>query len=352
MAATVVRFHQNSSNLAADPPPTAFAQITLLDARSNAPIPAKIDAVDPTNPSWLQAPSINGSGQLELRVKQDSSTRVPSGGLPSPGNALGSPIRIKLTAANGGTTCPAFSVPPDPTCQVFVYYTADPFPRLFLRPWGLQLTPANPTQSANIEVQNPSTPTDTPAILSDSCGAALTAPPTISNPPSGAKITVSGNFAALGADQTVRCKVLIRFHYITSDTTLAADTASLTVTLANPSANAITPSHRDLNIVAAAGVPAAQADTISLYNLGPNVVGVTAPTFTGTSAGGFAACPASLLVAPTLVGTSIGQGAIAFVAVRVNPAGQVAQTCSATLRLSSSTAGVVPQDIPVVVRLK
>ena len=137
-----------------------------------------------------------------------------------------------------------------------------------------------------------------------------------------------------------------------TDTGLATDTATLTVTLAKPSADVITPDRRDLNVLVTAGAAVTQADTVTLYNLGPNVIGVAAPTFTGTSAGGFAACPAALLVTPTLVGTTIGNGNIAKVAVRVNPVGQAAQTCGATLRLSSPTAGVLTQDIPVVVRLK
>ena len=349
MAATVVRFHQNSGHLSDPPPPTAFAQISLLDSRTNTPIAAKVDAVDPSDQNWLETPTIN-SGQLELRVKQ-ADFHSPAGNLPSPGNPFGSPIRIKLTAANGGSTCPAFSVPPDPTCQIFVYYTADPFPRLFLRPWGLQLTPAAATQSAAIEVQNPSTPTATPTVLKHTCGNALNGPPIISNPQSGTKVTVSGNFAAISEDSTVRCQVVIVGDYLT-DTGLATDTATLTVTLGKPSADVITPSQRDLNILATAGAGAPQADTITLYNLGPNAISVAAPNLAGTSAGGFAACPASLLVTPTLVGTTIGKGNIALVAVRVNPVGQVAQACAATLRLTSATPGVVAQDIPVLIRLK
>jgi hypothetical protein len=350
MAATVVRFHRYSGGLSTDTPPANVnALVDLLDARTNTRVPAQIvEPVDPDDQNWLEPPTINASGQLVLQVQPFSGLPIPFGNLPSPpGNLLGTPIRIKLIRADGTSQCPAFSVPPDPSCQVFVYYTADPYPKLLLRPWGVQLTPGsgNDTKSAAIEVQpgGPGTTIDTPQLLRHDCGTRLAQSPTVT----ATQVTVKGNFTSFADDAVFRCTVKISATY-RDDTgaAIAVDSASLLVTLAKPSPDAITPSQRDLNILATAGAAGPAPDDIVLNNLGPNVIALGSVVFVSNT------CPSGVLATPIIAGTTLGQGQTATVSITVNPLGQAKRTCSATLRISATTPGVLSQDIPVSVRLK
>jgi hypothetical protein len=351
MAATIVRFHRFSSEpTTTPPPPNLNAAIDLLDARTGARLAAKILQVDPPGQNWLAAPTINSNGQLSVQVRAfpTDSFQTPAGFLPS-GSNFGAPIRIRLGSSDGSTTCPALVAgPPDPSCQVFIYYDADPFPRLILSPWGVVLTPSNPTGSSLVGRQSHSTdPLGTPTFFGSDCGNKLASSPTIAS----GQVTVTGNFAALADDSTFSCTVSIGATYFdTNVNKQLTDIAGLRVTLAKPSADAITPSQRDLNILAAAGASSADSWTIGLNNLGTNSIPVSAPTFNGASIAGNPACPATLLSAPTIAGATIGHGSTATVTVRINSQNQPAQVCSAMLVLHAT--GAPDQSIPVIIRLK
>jgi hypothetical protein len=351
MAATIVRFHRFSSEpTTTPPPPNLNAAIDLLDARTGARLAAKILQVDPPGQNWLAAPTINSNGQLSVQVRAfpTDSFQTPAGFLPS-GSNFGAPIRIRLGSSDGSTTCPALVAgPPDPSCQVFIYYDADPFPRLILSPWGVVLTPSNPTGSSLVGRQSHSTdPLGTPTFFGSDCGNKLASSPTIAS----GQVTVTGNFAALADDSTFSCTVSIGATYFdTNVNKQLTDIAGLRVTLAKPSADAITPSQRDLNILAAAGASSADSWTIGLNNLGTNSIPVSAPTFNGASIAGNPACPATLLSAPTIAGATIGHGSTATVTVRINSQNQPAQVCSAMLVLHAT--GAPDQSSPVIIRLK
>jgi hypothetical protein len=349
MAATIVRFHRQTGDSPANPPSNLAALIDLLDARTASRLFARVLQVDPSTQNWLATPTINSTGQLIVQVKgyDDTLTQTP-GGIPGSGSNFGTPIRISLVSADGSTTCPALVVgPPDPSCQVFVYYDSDPFPRLILSPWGVALTPTNPTASAVVGRQSRSPdPLGTPEILQHDCGNKLASPPTLAS----GQVTVRGNFTALNDDETFTCTVPIRATYDTSVVPAHTDTARLRVTLVKPSTDAITPSQRDLNLLATAGGASPDSSTIDLNNLGPNSISVKPPTFDGASIAGNPPCPVALLSPPTITGTSIGRGSTATVIVRINPQNQPAQVCSATLGLHAS--GAPDQSIPVTIRLK
>lgn len=351
MAATLIRFHRYTGEPTETAvPPNVAAQVDLLDARSSNRITAKILEVNPSDQNWLVPPTINSSGQLDLRPKPFSGLPNPFGNLPTGTDLIGTPVRIRLGAADGSTACPAFTIPPDPSCQVFVYYDADAFPRLVLRPWGVQLTPDKPSADVVWEKQSDSPdPLSAATFLTHDCGNRLASPPAVA----GSHISIVGNFAPLNDDETFRCTVKIGASYIDTGNIPAlfkTDTARLLVTLAKPSQDLITPSKLDLNIVATAGGSAPNTETIDLNNLGPNAFAVGAPSLSGVAVGGFPACPAALLATPTVSGSSIGRGAIATISVRINPQGQPAQTCTANLGMNA--VGLAPRFILVTVRLK
>jgi hypothetical protein len=352
MAATIVRFHRQTGDSPANPPSNLAAMITLFDARTASRLVAKVLQVDPPGQNWLATPSINSTtGQLIVQVKgyDDTLTQIPAG-LPGSGSNFGTPVRISLGSADGSTTCPALVVgpPPDPSCQVFVYYDSDPFSRLILSPWGVQLTPSNPTAIALVGRQSRSPDSLAfPTLLANDCGNRLASQPTFAS----GQIMVAGNFAALNDDETFRCTVSIGATYFDDKfVPQGTDIARLLVTLVKPTADAITPSQRDLNILATAGVASPDSSTIDLSNLGPNSIAVKAPTFDGASISGNPPCPAALLSPPTITGTSIGHGNTATVTVRINPQNQPSQVCSATLGLHAT--GAPDQSIPVIIRLK
>ena len=352
MAATIVRFHRQTGDSPTNPPSNLAAVIDLVDARTATRLFAKVLQVDPQGQNWLAAPTINPTtGQLIVQVKgyDDTLTQIPAG-LPGSGSNFGTPVRISLGSADGSTTCPAIVVgpPPDPSCQVFVYYDSDPYPRLILNPWGVQLTPANPTASALVGKQSRSPDSLAfPTLLADDCGNKLASPPKFVS----GQITVTGNFAAINDDETARCTVSIGGTYFDDKVVpQGTDIARLLVTLVKPTADAITPSQRDLNILSTAGGASPDSSTIDLNNLGPNSIPISAPTFVEAGIPGTPACPAALLSPPTIVGTSIGRGSTATVTVRINPQNQPAQVCSATLGLHAT--GVPDQSIPVIIRLK
>jgi hypothetical protein len=190
-------------------------------------------------------------------------------------------------------------------------------------------------------------PLGTPTFFGSDCGNKLASSPTIAS----GQVTVTGNFAALADDSTFSCTVSIGATYFdTNVNKQLTDIAGLRVTLAKPSADAITPSQRDLNILAAAGASSADSWTIGLNNLGTNSIPVSAPTFNGASIAGNPACPATLLSAPTIAGATIGHGSTATVTVRINSQNQPAQVCSAMLVLHAT--GAPDQSIPVIIRLK
>jgi hypothetical protein len=351
MAATIVRFHRfTGEQTDTPPPPNLVAAIDLLDARSAKRISAKILEVNPSDQNWLATPTINSNGQLVLQVRAFpvDSQQKPSGNLPS-GSNFGSPIRIRLGSLDGSTTCPALTVgAPDPSCQVFVYYDADGFPRLILNPWGVELTPTSPNASAIVGRQSNSPASlGAPTLLSHDCGNKLSSPPIVSS----SQVTVSGNFAAITDDSTVTCTVLIGASYFdTNFNKQLTDTARLRVTLAKPGPDAITPSRRDLNVLGTAGGSLLDSWAVDLSNLGPKSISVKAPTFDGAAIDGHPACPAALLPTPTIAGTTIGRGSTATVTVRINPVNQPAQVCSATLGLHAT--GVPDESIPVIIRIK
>jgi hypothetical protein len=346
MAATVVRFHRNSNDPITQPPPANVnAVIDLLDDRSNTRVAAQVVAVDPPGQNWLVLPTTNANGQLVLQPQAYTGFQTPAGNLPGGTNLLGSPIRISMQRAAGATPCPPPGIAPDPTCQVFVYYDSDPFPRLLFRPWGVQLTPANPTQSAAIEVQTGSTGSrlDPPVFVNSTCGAAVPNDPIVTT----TQVTITGDLSVIGQDSTKRCKIFIAAVYRdAAGVAQGFDAESLLVTLAKPSADVITPSERDLNLLATAGAAAPAPHVLTLHNLGPRVITLTQPTF------GANTCPAGLLVTPSLTGTTLGQGNVSTVSVSMNPAGLQPLTCTANLTLGSSTAGVLSETIPISVRIK
>jgi hypothetical protein len=353
MAATLVHFHRYTGESTETPVPSnVSAQVDLFDARSNKRIAAKVFEVSPSTQNWL-VPTINASGQLDLKPKPFSrdSQPIPFGNLPAGTDLLGTPIRIRLVAADGSTTCPTLSTLADPSCQVFVYYDADEFPRLLLRPWGVYLTPDKPPGDVVWEKQSNSPHAlKPPTILTHDCGNRLASPPAVV----GTHISIVGNFNAIGDDSTFRCTVKVGATYVDSSDKTApitrTDTARLFVSLAKPSPDLITPSQLDLNILATAGGSVPTAESINLNNLGPNAIPVSVPSFTAVASGGLPACPATLLLAPTVTGSTIGRGAVATVKVQINPQNQPAQVCSATLGFSA--AGLAPRFIPVVIRLK
>ena len=131
MAATIVRFHRQTGDSPTNPPSNLAALIDLVDARTASRLFAKVLQVDPPGQNWLAAPTINPTtGQLIVQVKgyADTLTQIPAG-LPGSGSNFGTPVRISLGSADGSTTCPALVIgpPPDPSCQVFVYYDSDPY---------------------------------------------------------------------------------------------------------------------------------------------------------------------------------------------------------------------------------
>ena len=297
MAATIVRFHRQTGDSPTNPPSNLAALIDLVDARTANRIFARVLQVDPPGQNWLATPTIDPTtGQLIVRVKayDDTLLQIPAGN-PGSGSNFGTPIRISLGSADGSTTCPALVVgpPPDPSCQVFVYYDFDPYPRLILTPWGVQLTPANPTASALVGKQSRSPDSLAfPTLLADDCGNKLASPPKFVS----GQITVTGNFAALNDDETFRCTVSIGETYFDNNSVQqGTDIARLFVTLVKPTADAITPSQRDLNFLSTAGGASPDSSTIDLNNLGPNLISVKAPTFDGASSGVNPACPAALL---------------------------------------------------------
>lgn len=347
MAATVVRFHRNSGALTTlTPPPNINALVDLVDARTNAPTPAEILEVAPAGQNWLLPPTINANGQLDLKVIPFTAPQFPLGLLPAPpGNPLGSPIQIRLKKAGSGATCPAFAVTPDPQCQVFVYYTADPYPKIMLRPWGLQFTPAKVADSAAIEVQPGGAGTTLGTRLyggNIGCGNKLAQPPSVTN----TRVSVKVDFSTLQENELFRCKVQLTADYFDSQgLKIGTDVADLELTMTKPGADAITPSVRDLNFFANVGAAQSQ-EVITLVNQGANTISL------GSAALVNSACPAGLLAQPILSGTPLGRGTAQTVTVAINPAGQAPTFCSATLRLTSGTAGVATENIPVTVRIR
>lgn len=339
MAATRVRFHRSSVFPEAPPAPNISALVSLLDSRTNTAIAADRFEVQPPNQNWLETPRINSSGQLELRVKQVIGATIPGGGFDDP-------IRIKLFKTGVGSPCPDFAVDPDPQCHVFVAYTADPFPKFLLRPWGVQLTANQDTASVAIEVQQTEPQYSiTPTFTVHSCQEKLTVTAFTST-----LISVKGNFATIPADSLVRCMVSIGHEVRNANqggvVVQSEFSTQLEVRLVRTGADFITPSHRNLNIVVAARSQATKSDTIKVNNLGPNVITLSPPTFATN------ACPAGLLGAPTLDTGTVGKGTEAKLTISVNPQNHGVQECTADLRLASTTPGVVAESIPIKVILK
>ena len=155
---------------------------------------------------------------------------------------------------------------------MFVYYDADEYPRLILNPWGLVLTPTNPTDSAAVGQQSRSPVImGTATLLANNCGNKLASSPTVSS----GKVRVTGNFTAVVDDSTFRCTVSIGATYFDSTAKQQkTDTARLLVTLAKPSADAITPSQRDLNILATAGGSSTDSSDHRVEQPGTNSIAV------------------------------------------------------------------------------
>jgi hypothetical protein len=346
MAARVVRFHRNSGAAPeATPPSNIDALLNLVDARSNSTIAAEIIDVTPVDQNWLDV-TINQSGQLVLKVKPFTAPQVPAGLLPPAPGALGSPIQIRLKKAGSNPQCPNITVPADPKCQVFVYYTADPWPKLLLRPWGVQLTVDNDTASAAIEPQPGGIGTTLGQYLvgSHTCSNKLATPAFIT--PDN-RIHVKGNFTALQENEQFRCEVEVTATYMDDQGQIqGTDRPKLEIVMTKPGPDVITPNRRDLNILATAGASIATADSITLVNLGANVISLGAATIVDNS------CPGGLFAQPTLTGTALGRGTAQIVILSVNPQGQTPRTCTAKVRLQSTTTGVPTEDIPLTVRLK
>jgi hypothetical protein len=118
------------------------------------------------------------------------------------------------------------------------------------------------------------------------------------------------------------------------------------VRLTRANGDAITPSHRDLFIVAKAGAAPPTPDVIKINNLGPNEITLAPPTIA------LGNCPSGLFAVPVLSGTVVGRGTEATVNVRINSQNQSALDCDATLTLSSTTAGAAAEPVPIKVKLK
>jgi hypothetical protein len=350
MASRIVRFHRASGTATEDEPPVGLsASVAVIDRRNGTKVSnITLRPVFPADYNWLQPPTLS-DGRVQLRVKgyDAGDGQIPLGSLPSGGDPIGTPIKIRVTTSDCKETDASSALNPD--CQLFVYYTSDPWPRILLRDWGVLLTPAAPTQTSTIETQpgNPGTSLDPATLFDDDCGTLIVRPIVVS----GGKVTVTGNFAAVGTENYATCNIRLRAVYREDGAEIGTDLATLKVTLSRPAPDALTGSAADFNVLAIRGsADTAISGEVTIHNFGPSIITLKEPTITPAGA---VPCPPTLLKMTRLTNTRVGIGSSGAARVKIGLVSQTAALrCDAQLRFEAVTAGIVPLDIPVKIVIK